>query len=105
MTNYKETSLNELEYVTGGAAQEYAALARYILPKQLAGGSIGIIDDIKILENSSIASQLTDTLASKFGIIAKFQHPFAEEASNIYMDKLTGQSLAYADVIKRLAIK
>ena len=101
MTNIKETSLQELENVTGGAAQEFGQMASILLDSPVAKKSAILADSSNLCSNSQLAILVKDKLAQIYAIDADF-FAATDHSINIYRDQLTGKQLAYADVLARI---
>lgn len=100
--NIKETSLQELENVTGGAAQEFGQIASIVLASPIKQQYAKLADS-EILSNNELAIILKDKLSQIYAIDADF-YAGANHSLNIYRDQMTGKKLAYADVLDRILV-
>ena len=99
MTDIKETNLQDLEYVTGGAVEEFGQLAGILVPyskqsSKLAGGN---------LSSEQLAFIMKDKLANVYAIDADF-YLNSSRCINVFRDQMTGQTLSYSDVLERIII-
>ena len=98
MTNeIKETSLQELENVTGGAAHEFSQIASIVLASPIK-------QQYAKLADSDLAILLKDKLSQIYAIDADF-YAGTDHSINLFRDQATGEKLAYADVIDRIIIR
>lgn len=101
MTDIKETNLQDLEYVTGGAVKEFGQLAGILVASpyskqssKLAGGN---------LSSEELAFIMKDKLANVYAIDADF-YLNSSRCINVFRDQMTGQTLSYNDVLERIII-
>ena len=104
MTNIKETNLQDLEYVSGGAAAELIQLSSILAHSPVAKHALALENNAPALSNSKLASIMKDTLAKEYNIYADFYLGSKGSGLNIYKDSLSGETLSYSDVISRIII-
>ena len=102
MTNIKETNLQDLEYVSGGAAAEFSQLSSILVHSPVAKHALALEDNASALSNSELASFMKDTLAKEYNIYADFYLGANGSGLNIFKDRLSGKRLSYSDVLSRV---
>ena len=108
MTNtmVRDIELDELEIVSGGTVTELEELLRAYMTVSTSGEPITFSGGHLPGLNYASAGTMEEVLEHDFGVIADIDLGFCglgiNSDPNTYKDKITGQSLTHAQVIRRI---
>ena len=101
MTYIKETDLQDLENVTGGALAEFDQLAQTLYASPLTQYPAKFASNLEHISDSDLINFVKDQLEKNYAVNADF-HLISDDNINVFTDEITGQQLSFSDVLAKI---